>query len=83
MRNTIADKSLVAPVPLDDLKKHASNVLAQSGLPEDYLPFAVVLLNNELWRDGLLKVPFEKRLLLLPQCLKHSRDCPAEIDHLA
>ncbi|MHC4552652.1 MAG: polyprenyl synthetase family protein [Planctomycetota bacterium] len=82
LRNYIADNQLIAPVSLSDLKKHASQVLKQSDLGEDYQPYAVVLLNNELWRDGLMKIPFDKRLLLLPQCLKHSQSCPAEIDHL-
>lgn len=78
----IIAKGLVAPVSLDDLRQHAEAVLKQAGVDEASLPFAIVVLNNELWRDGLLKVPFEKRLLLLPQCLKHSRSCSAEIDHL-
>ena len=78
----IVAEKLVPPVPLDSLKLSAATVLKQAELSEDYLPFTIVLLNNALWRDRLLKIPFDKRLLLLPQCLKHSADCSAEIDTL-
>ena len=82
VRDHIAAEGLVAPVSLSDLKKHAQAILQTVALSEDYLGFSVVVLNNELWRGGLIRIPFEKRLLLLPQCLKHSEACPAEIDHL-
>ena len=78
----VLEQQLIPPVPLESLKQFAAGVLKQAELSEDYLPFTIVLLNNALWREALLKVPFEKRLLLLPQCLKHSADCPAEIDTL-
>jgi geranylgeranyl pyrophosphate synthase len=38
------------------------------------------MLNNALWQDIVASVPFKRRLLLVPQCLKHDKDCPAEID---
>ncbi len=81
-RDYIAAEGLVAPVSLDDLHKHARAVLQAAELGDDCLRFSIVVLNNELWRGGLIRIPFEKRLLLLPQCLKHSESCPAEIDHL-
>ena len=39
-----------------------------------------VLLNNEVWRDQLATVPFERRLLLLPKCLRVEDNCPAPFD---
>ncbi len=78
----VVNNALVAPVSLEDLNCHAETMLLEEQLSADYQPFAIVVLNNELWRQSLLAVPFEKRLLLLPQCLKHSQSCPAEIDHL-
>ncbi len=76
----VAAEKLVPPVPLGSLKQSARQILEQAGLDEVYLPFVVVVLNNALWKDRLIKVPFNKRLLLLPQCLKHSQSCPADID---
>ena len=78
----VLEQKLIPPVSLEALKQSAEVVLRQAGLNGDYLPFTIVLLNNALWRNKLLKVPFEKRLLLLPQCLRHSADCPAQIDTL-
>jgi geranylgeranyl pyrophosphate synthase len=45
-----------------------------------YLGFAMVMLNNEYWREEFAAVPFGKRLLLLPQCLKQPEKCPAKLD---
>jgi geranylgeranyl diphosphate synthase type II len=39
-----------------------------------------VLINNEMWRETLASVPFEKRLLLLPKCLRVENKCPAPFD---
>lgn len=78
----VLKQQLVPPVSLEKLRASATDILEQADLSGDYLPFTIVLLSNALWRDELLRVPFEKRLLLLPQCLKDSKDCPAEIDSL-
>ena len=39
-----------------------------------------VLVNNEAWRDTLAGVPYERRLLLLPKCLRVEDKCPAPFD---
>lgn len=75
-------QGLIPPVSLDALKQSAGAILSGAGLNAAYLPFTIVLLNNALWRDRLVTIPFDKRLLLLPQCLKHSSQCPAAIDTL-
>ena len=35
-----------------------------------YTDYVGVLLNNEVWREQLATVPYERRLLLLPKCLR-------------
>jgi len=42
----------------------------------------MVLFNNEIWRGTFASVPYERRLLLLPQCLRSAADCPAERDDM-
>ena len=76
----LTDHRLTPPAPLDTLKQHAASLLAQEGLSQEFLPYTVVLLNNALWRPVVLNIPYSKRLLLLPQCLKSARHCPAECD---
>ena len=76
----ITQQRLIPPAPLDALKQHAAALLGQEKLDEMFLPYAVVILNNALWRPTVLKTPYRKRLLLLPQCLKSARHCTAECD---
>ncbi|HEX6986968.1 MAG TPA: polyprenyl synthetase family protein, partial [Planctomycetaceae bacterium] len=52
----------------------------EMGQPEKYLGFAMVMLGNFFWKRQFLSVPFERRMLLLPHCLKHAEGCPAEYD---
>ncbi len=45
-----------------------------------YRDYVGVLLNNEVWREHLATVPFDRRLLLLPKCLRVEDKCPAPFD---
>ncbi len=70
----------VAPMPLDELEVHARKILAESGTSELYLHYTAVLLNNEMWRETLATIPYERRLLLMPKCLRVEDKCPAPFD---
>lgn len=73
---------LEPPLTSGELAAHArcaaSSVFAE---PEE-LPFVSVLLNNVLWSDVIAGVPYERRLLLLPQCLAKKEMCQADRDGL-
>jgi geranylgeranyl pyrophosphate synthase len=45
-----------------------------------YRDYAAVLLSSETWRDQLASVPYQRRLLLLPKCLRVEDKCPAPFD---
>ncbi|NOX54963.1 MAG: DUF116 domain-containing protein [Planctomycetes bacterium] len=62
------------------LERWASELLGQLGLPERYLGFTAVMVSNAFWRKQFLAVPFDRRMLLLPHCLKHAEGCPADYD---
>ena len=62
------------------LETHGRALLEQMKLPEGFLGFAMVLIGNAFWKQQFLAIPFERRLLLLPHCLKHADGCPAEYD---
>jgi geranylgeranyl pyrophosphate synthase len=68
------------PPALKDLKAAATQVLASLEMDAAALPFAVVLLSNEVWRPVVARVPYQRRLLLLPQCLRDESRCQASID---
>ncbi len=73
---------LVGPLSLDALKSIAAQVLVQVGLDEQYLKFTIVILNNEVYRKALSRVPFEKRLLLLPRCMRDETVCKGQFDEI-
>ena len=45
-----------------------------------YRDYAGILVNNEVWTEHLATVPFDRRLLLLPKCLRVEDKCPAPFD---
>jgi geranylgeranyl diphosphate synthase type II len=47
-----------------------------------YTGFAAVLVNNESWRFTVAAIPYRKRLLLLPKCLRSAEACPAGFDEV-
>lgn len=62
----------------NELESHSRTLLDSMGLPEKYLGFAMVMIGNFFWKQQFLAIPFERRMLLLPHCLKHAEGCPAE-----
>jgi geranylgeranyl pyrophosphate synthase len=62
------------------LEEWSRELLARMDLPEKYVGFVAVMIGNFFWRRQFLSIPFERRLLLLPHCLKHAEGCPADYD---
>ncbi len=80
IRHYVAEYNPVPPLPLEQLRQHADRVVALLECSPLYRNYAGVLINNELWRETLAAVPFRKRLLLLPKCLRVENRCPAAVD---
>jgi geranylgeranyl pyrophosphate synthase len=74
------DTRPVPPLPVGELRAHADCVVARAGVPALYRDYAAVLVNNAAWRDTLAGIPFDRRLLLLPKCLRIEAKCPAPFD---
>ena len=55
-------------------------VVRRADVDEVFVDYTAVLVNNEVWRDELAQVPYERRLLLLPKCLRVEEHCPAPFD---
>ncbi|HYE85076.1 MAG TPA: polyprenyl synthetase family protein [Vicinamibacterales bacterium] len=72
--------TLVPPFVLDELRTAANELVAESGADPIYRDYVGILINNEVWLDQLATVPFERRLLLLPKCLRVEDKCPAPFD---
>jgi geranylgeranyl diphosphate synthase, type II len=80
VRAYVAEHRPVPPMPAADLKVLADQLVVQLGCEPIYRDYIGVLLNNEMWREPLAAVPFERRLLLLPKCLRVEDKCPAPFD---
>ncbi len=80
VRNYVAEFAPTPPVPFAELSEHADRVVAHLGCEPIYRDYIGVLINNELWREQLAAVPFERRLLLMPKCLRLESKCPAPFD---
>jgi geranylgeranyl pyrophosphate synthase len=68
------------PLTKPGLQKLGEELLRQMELGEQYLGFAMVAVSNEFWREQVSAIPFQRRLLLLPHCLKNAEGCPADYD---
>ncbi|MBW8015755.1 MAG: DUF116 domain-containing protein [Planctomycetes bacterium] len=80
VRDYIEDNSLVCPLSMDELREHSAGVVEVCRADDKYMDFVAVLINNETWRDTLAKIPFNKRLLLLPKCLRNHAKCRGQFD---
>src|SRR5713226_6422345 len=80
IRHYVVEYNPVPPLPVEQLKEHADRVVGMLKCDPIYRDYVGVLLNNELWRETLAAVPYERRLLLLPKCLRVESKCPAPFD---
>lgn len=71
---------LTPPVSMETLRDLINQFCAKYKIDPKYRDYTAVVVNNEMWRPIVRRLPFQKRLLLLPQCLKHSESCPATFD---
>jgi geranylgeranyl diphosphate synthase type II len=76
----VAEKKPTPPLPVPELRSHAEAFVLQHGLNRQHVDYVGVLINNELWKDQLASVPYERRLLLMPKCLRIEEKCPAPFD---
>ena len=72
------DKS--KPLTKESTKEMATGILKSLGMGDQYLGFTMVMLTNEFWREQVAAIPFHRRLMLLPHCLKNAEGCPADYD---
>ncbi|MEW4452613.1 polyprenyl synthetase family protein [Bremerella sp. JC817] len=72
------DKS--RPLSKDEMEQLTRALLQEMNLPESYIGWTMVMMTSAFWRDQVSAIPPERRLFLLPHCLKHAEGCPAEYD---
>lgn len=80
-RDVTGGLSRANPLPASRVETIARQILANHHLPDDYLGFAMVAVDNEFWREQFAAVPMRDRLLLLPHCLRDSVKCAGVYDN--
>lgn len=80
VRRYVAQERPVPPMPMDELRRHAETLVERTGCDPIFRDYLAILINNESWREQLATIPFERRLLLMPKCLRVEDKCPAPFD---
>ena len=80
VRDYVTSERLIPPQSQAELVAHARRIAGDVRFGEEFHNYVGVLINNEVWRDTVARTPYNRRLLLLPQCLRHEIDCPAQLD---
>lgn len=70
------------PVSYNKLSDLAEKLISSNAWDKSYKAFVMVCSGNAIWRPVVGAIPFERRMLLLPQCLKNSRLCQGTHDEL-
>ena len=81
-RELVAERGILPPADFALISQLADEVIKRIGAESRFTEFAMVVCGNEIWRPVVAATPFNRRLLLLPQCLKNNSNCNAVIDQL-
>src|SRR6187402_3896835 len=80
IRDYVEREKPVPPLPQEDLLEHATRIVEELKLDPIHRDYVGVLFSNEIWRETLATIPYERRLLLMPKCLRVESKCPAPFD---
>lgn len=78
----VNDQAPAPPLSMDDLSRLSDKLILDHAIDPEMKGWVMVEINNCAWRETVASIPYEKRILLLPQCLNNSTKCTAEIDEL-
>lgn len=81
-RSLVAERGLLPPANFNLISEMAGEVIRRTAVESEYTEFAMVVCGNEIWRPVVAAIPYNRRLLLIPQCLKSDNNCNAVIDQL-
>lgn len=82
VRGFVRDRDLVPPLTLAELDALAAIVLRETHGDVTHKEFVLILLNNAMWEHVFARIPYNRRTLILPPCLRDQERCPAHFDEL-
>ena len=74
--------SLTPPLSMSKLHDVSDRFIKENDLDRRLKGWIMVEVNNCVWSDIVASIPYERRVLLLPQCLNNHNKCEANIDEL-
>ena len=80
VKEHVDSAGVVPPLTMDELEEHTAAVLEKTGLDICYKDYAAILVSNAAWRETVAQIPYNRRLLLIPKCLRVEDKCPAPFD---
>ncbi|MEI6521324.1 MAG: polyprenyl synthetase family protein [bacterium] len=69
-----------SPLSFDELADMSEAILKKLQLSSEFTGFTMVALHNAFWHDAFVRIPFDRRVLLLPHCLRNSSVCIGTYD---
>ncbi len=75
----LKSEELCPPLSLKQMEELTVKVSKTYNIHRKYSNFITILISNSIWRESFSRVPYNRRILILPQCLK-SLNCKAEMD---
>lgn len=77
-----SEKNIIPPVSYEAISDFADQLLEEKGWGKNLKAFVMVCSGNAIWRAVVGVVPYDRRILLLPHCLKNSRLCRGTMDEM-
>ncbi len=79
--STVAGLEVRPPLPLHRLQALVDTLAREAGVTDDVeRKLLAIFVHNAAWENEVAGVPFDRRVLLLPQCLRTRGTCPAKHD---
>ena len=76
------ENRVMPPVSYDSLNQYAGYLIETEKWEERYRAFVMVCCGNAIWRSVVGATPYNRRIFLLPQCLRNVAHCKAQQDEL-
>ncbi|MCG8699291.1 MAG: polyprenyl synthetase family protein [Bacteroidales bacterium] len=78
----VKEMNLAPPLSMEMLLSHTDILMNRENMDSIHRNLVAINMNNAVWKHNLVKVPYNKRILMIPQCLRKPAVCTAEMDEL-
>ncbi len=76
------DKDFIPPLSLKQIQDYSGIIMLQNSISEAYKDYVTILTSNAIWLKTFIRIPYNRRILILPECLRNTAKCTAKTDKL-